>query len=130
MDVWHPFCSITGLYIGFAMSKCGCLAPPPPPPLLCVCSINSLYIGFVLVIGRFTRFTFIERVSDRIMFYELPDVDLVLQLCLNIFLVREMKDYRLEEELFSKLIFLYRSPKAMIHYTAHRHFTHVRPSGD
>lgn len=96
---------------------------------LCVtlyaCSITGLYIGFVLVIGRFTRFTFIHGVSDRIMFYELPDVDLILQLCLNIFLVREMKEYRLEEELFSKLIFLYRSPQTMIQYTRHRYFIPV-----
>ncbi|KAL8575932.1 hypothetical protein ACOMHN_027330 [Nucella lapillus] len=89
-------------------------------------SIVGLYIGFVFVISKFVRFTFIERVSDRIMFYELPDVDALLELCLNIYLVREMKDYRLEEELFGKLLFVYRSPETMIMFTRHRYLIPVK----
>ena len=46
--------------------------------------------------------------SNRIMFEELPCVDRILKLCLDIFMVRESGELLLEEELFAKLIFLYR----------------------
>lgn len=51
------------------------------------------------------------------MFEELPNVDGVLNLCLNLYLARECSEYRLEEELFSKLLYLYRSTEAMIKFT-------------
>lgn len=86
----------------------------------------GLYISIVWVAARVVRVTFIDLVSNKIMFYELPNVDLVLSLCLDIYLVREMKDYLLEEELFAKLIFLYRSPETMISYTRHRYLIPVQ----
>ena len=45
------------------------------------------------------------------MFYYL------LQLCLDIYLVREIGELNLEEDLFAKLIFLYRSPETLIKWT-------------
>ncbi|XP_076448756.1 piezo-type mechanosensitive ion channel component 1-like [Babylonia areolata] len=87
--------------------------------------IISLYIGFVLVISKFSRLTFADNVSFRIMFDEMPDVDQMLELCLNVYLVREMKDYRLEEELFAKLLFIYRSPETMVRFTRHRYLIQV-----
>lgn len=51
------------------------------------------------------------------MFEDLPYVDRVLQLCLDIYLVRESFEFTLEEDLFAKLIFLYRSPETMIKWT-------------
>ncbi len=53
----------------------------------------------------------------RIMFEQLPNVDKILKLLNSIYMVRENKKYLLEEKLFSKLIFLYRSPETMIKYT-------------
>lgn len=53
----------------------------------------------------------------RIMFEQLPDVDKILRLCRSVYMVRENKQYLLEEELYSKIIFLYRSPETMIKYT-------------
>lgn len=51
------------------------------------------------------------------MYQELPCVDNILNLCLDIYMVRESQDYRMEEYLFSKLIFLYRSPETLIKWT-------------
>ena len=80
------------------------------------CSIIGLYVSLVLVVGRFVRVFFSGR-SNTIMFEELPNVDSILHLCLNIYLVREYGDFYLEEQLFSKLLFVYRSTEVMIKYT-------------
>jgi hypothetical protein len=46
--------------------------------------------------------------------------DYLLQLCLDIYLVRESGELDLEEDLFAKLIFLYRSPETLIKWTRPR----------
>lgn len=48
---------------------------------------------------------------------DLPYVDRILQLCCDIYLAREQGDFNLEEDLYAKLIFLYRSPETMIRWT-------------
>ncbi|KAG7283178.1 hypothetical protein CRUP_000540 [Coryphaenoides rupestris] len=78
--------------------------------------IMGLYVSVVLVIGKFVR-GFFSEISHSIMFEELPCVDRILKLCTDIFLVRETGELELEEELYSKLIFLYRSPETMIKWT-------------
>lgn len=78
--------------------------------------IMGLYVSVVLVIGKFVR-GFFSEVSHSIMFEELPYVDRILKLCQDIFLVRETGELELEEELYAKLIFLYRSPETMIKWT-------------
>uniref|UniRef100_A0A8C5GET0 Piezo-type mechanosensitive ion channel component n=1 Tax=Gouania willdenowi TaxID=441366 RepID=A0A8C5GET0_GOUWI len=85
----------------------------------CSCSLYSivgLYMSVVLVIGKFVR-EFFNGISRSIMFEELPCVDRVLKLCTDIFVVRETGEMELEETLFEKLIFLYRSPETMIKMT-------------
>lgn len=78
--------------------------------------IIGLYISLVLVVGRFVRM-FVSGLAVKIMFEELPNVDNVLQLLLDIYLVRESKEFALEEDLFARLIFLYRSPATLIKWT-------------
>ncbi|XP_067904575.1 piezo-type mechanosensitive ion channel component 2-like [Heterodontus francisci] len=78
--------------------------------------IVGLYLSVVLVIGKFVR-EFFKGISRSIMFEELPNPDRILKLCTDIFLVREMGELELEEQLFAKLIFLYRSPETMIKWT-------------
>ncbi|XP_062282616.1 piezo-type mechanosensitive ion channel component 2 [Scomber scombrus] len=78
--------------------------------------IVGLYMSVVLVIGKFVR-EFFNGISRSIMFEELPCVDRVLKLCTDIFVVRETGEMELEETLFDKLIFLYRSPETMIKMT-------------
>uniref|UniRef100_A0AAV2LVJ1 Piezo non-specific cation channel R-Ras-binding domain-containing protein n=1 Tax=Knipowitschia caucasica TaxID=637954 RepID=A0AAV2LVJ1_KNICA len=78
--------------------------------------IVGLYMSVVLVVGKFVR-EFFNGISRSIMFEELPSVDRVLKLCTDIFVVRETGEMELEEVLFDKLIFLYRSPETMIKMT-------------
>ncbi|XP_696355.4 piezo-type mechanosensitive ion channel component 1 isoform X1 [Danio rerio] len=89
---------------------------PPSLGFLAGYGIMGLYVSVVLVIGKFVR-GFFSEISHSIMFEELPCADRILKLCMDIFLVRETGELELEEELYSKLIFLYRSPETMIKWT-------------
>jgi hypothetical protein len=79
----------------------------------------GLYISVVIVIGQFVRI-FFSGTSNRIMFEQLPNVERLYKLCLDIYMVRETMEFKLEEELFSKLIFVYRSPETLIKWTKHK----------
>ena len=76
-------------------------------------------MSLVLVVGRFVRI-FFSGLSSQIMFQELPNVDKVLKLCLDVYMVREVFELKLEEELFAKLLFLYRSPETLIKWSRHK----------
>uniref|UniRef100_A0A3B1IUW3 Piezo type mechanosensitive ion channel component 2 n=1 Tax=Astyanax mexicanus TaxID=7994 RepID=A0A3B1IUW3_ASTMX len=89
---------------------------PPSLGFLAGYGIMGLYASVVLVIGKFVR-EFFSGISHSIMFEELPCVDRILKLCTDIFLVRETGELELEEDLYAKLIFLYRSPETMIKWT-------------
>ena len=71
------------------------------------CRIIGLYIGLVFVIGQFVR-TLTSGSAYTIMFDELPNVDKIMKLCKDLYFVRENGELDLEEEIFAKLIFLYR----------------------
>jgi hypothetical protein len=51
------------------------------------------------------------------MFNELPSVKRLWRLLRDIDLVRERKELLIEEQLFAKLTFLYRSPETLIRFT-------------
>lgn len=76
----------------------------------------GVYTTLVLVIGRLIRGFFAET-CFKIMFEDMPNVDRVLQLCYDIYLVREACEFCLEEDLFAKLVFLFRSPETLIKWT-------------
>ncbi|KAF3857972.1 hypothetical protein F7725_011173 [Dissostichus mawsoni] len=73
-------------------------------------------LGFLAGYGYFVR-EFFSGISHTIMFEELPNVDRIHKLCTDIFLVRETGELDLEEDMYAKLIFLYRSPETMIKWT-------------
>ncbi|GFR91628.1 piezo-type mechanosensitive ion channel component [Elysia marginata] len=78
--------------------------------------IIGLYLSFVVIVGRVLRSSITNQYLT-IMFRELPDVNKILQLCLDLYLVREMKEFHLEEDLYAMLVFVYRSPDTMIKET-------------
>ena len=74
-----------------------------------------MYTTFVIVVARLLRT--ILQTSQTIMFNELPSVDRLWHLLCDIYLVREHNILRIEEQLFAKLLFLYRSPDTLIRFT-------------
>ncbi|XP_043336503.1 piezo-type mechanosensitive ion channel component 2-like [Cervus canadensis] len=81
--------------------------------------IVGLYVSVVMVAAKFIRDHFLG-IARSIMYDQLPDVDRVLGLCTDIFLARELGELQLEQELFARLTFLYRSPETMIKWTRQR----------
>ena len=78
--------------------------------------IVGLYITFVIVAASKIKAAF-SNYSEAIMFQELPNVDIIQKLVLEMYMCREMKHFELEEDLYSQLQYLYRSPASMIDST-------------
>lgn len=78
--------------------------------------IIGIYTTFVFLVSRWVR-GFNSESSFKVIYTRMPNVDRVLQLCLDIYLVRESREFELEEDLYAKLIFLYRSPETLIKWT-------------
>jgi len=83
---------------------------------LYTCRIIGLYVSVVLVIGKFMR-GYITQLPSQLLVDEIVNPDPLLQLCSDIFLVRESKDFILEEILVGKLFFIFRSPERIIKLT-------------
>ena len=73
------------------------------------CRIIGLYVSLVLVVGKFLRMWTEDR-AFRIMVEEMPDPDYIIDLCKDIYVSRESHEWRIEEELFAKLLYLFKSP--------------------
>ncbi|KAK5645923.1 hypothetical protein RI129_004387 [Pyrocoelia pectoralis] len=78
--------------------------------------IIGIYTTMVFVLGRLLRTVFFD-VCFKLMLNEFLYVDRMLQLCYDIYLVRDAREYVLEEDLFAKLLFLFRSPETLIKWT-------------
>ncbi|CAF1213486.1 unnamed protein product [Rotaria magnacalcarata] len=77
--------------------------------------IIGFYTTFVIVVARLLRT--ILQTSQTIMFNELPNVERFWHLLRDIYLVREHNILRIEEQIFAKIIFLFRSPETLIQFT-------------
>jgi len=75
--------------------------------------IIGLYLSLVLVVAKFLRMWTEDR-AYRIIYEELPNPDYIISLCKDVYVSRESQEWCLEEELFAKLIFLFRSPEMLL----------------
>ncbi|XP_065913837.1 piezo-type mechanosensitive ion channel component 1-like isoform X3 [Dysidea avara] len=78
--------------------------------------IIGLYLSVVLVIGRALR-SYVAGLPSRITFNEIPNPDSLLELCDDIFYVREDGNLQEEEILVGRLFFIFRSPTRLIQQT-------------
>jgi len=79
-------------------------------------SIIGFYVSVIFVIGRLLRLQTVGTLAS-IQFTAVPYVERIYRLCEDIYTVRESRKFDLEEILFSKLLFLYRSPDMMREFT-------------
>ena len=70
----------------------------------------------VFVVGSLIR-GFITALPSRLLVDEIWNPDPLLKLCSDIFLVRENKNFELEEILVGKLFFIFRSPERLVSLT-------------
>ncbi|KAI1733340.1 piezo non-specific cation channel, r-Ras-binding domain-containing protein [Ditylenchus destructor] len=89
------------------------------PAYLIQGGLVAMYAGFVLLIGKVIRGLVASGPLD-VIINEIPNPDYLLKICLDIYLVREYGDFTLEQDLFAKLIFLFRSPNTLIRWTRYR----------
>ena len=79
-------------------------------------SVLGLYATIVIAIGRFIRIIF-DKVSQRVMYEELPNTKQLFEICEGIFIAQQEGDLVKEKQLYDLLILLYRSPEALIKIT-------------
>ncbi|VIO86635.1 Uncharacterized protein BM_BM2127 [Brugia malayi] len=81
--------------------------------------IIAMYLAVVMLVGRMIR-GLVMNAGLEVMVSEIPNPDHLLKICLDIYLVREAKDFVLEQDLYGKLIFLFRSPENLIKWTRNK----------
>ena len=81
--------------------------------------ILGLYTAFVLLISSAIKKVFTGS-STKIIWSEIPDVTLLQTLTKEIYLCRETGNLELEEDLYSQLQYLYRSPETLICHTKYK----------
>lgn len=118
------WCSIEKFQFHLQTSHRSALSSPPPfsinfnlPGSSAKLTLIGVYAGLVYVLWltcfRQTLFSDIQL----IMYHEWPFADRVEKLCEEVYLVRELGELQLEEELFARLIFLHRSPETLVRLT-------------
>lgn len=75
--------------------------------------IIGLYTTVVVFFARLIR----SEPAGRVIYTEIPKVDRVYGLVMDIYMMRECGEFELEEKLFAKLLYLYRSPEMLIEWS-------------
>lgn len=84
--------------------------------LLYQVSIMGIYITYIFAFGRFLRY-WVLGMSQRIIYEDLPNCDILIQMCMDIFTARLDGELKLEETLYEELLEVYRNPTLMIRLT-------------
>ena len=79
-------------------------------------SVIGLYVTVVLAVGRFVRLSFSGQLG-RVEHTELHNVDDLVQYCEAVYIARYTGQYALEEELFRKLVKIFRTPDLLVKLT-------------
>lgn len=79
-----------------------------------------MYALYFLVLFRSIRFQVMYGLTDQIWMTDMPNVERIYRLVMDVYLVREMGYFAIEEDLFAKLIFVMRSRELAIKYTRFR----------
>lgn len=79
-------------------------------------SVVGLYATIVVAIGRFIRLIF-DRISQRVIYEEMNDIEQILDICEGIFIAQLEGDLVREKKLYDLLIRMYRSPETLIKIT-------------
>ena len=79
-------------------------------------SVIGLYATFVFAIGKFIRL-FFDRISQRVIYEEMPNTNDLMDLCESIYIARAEGDLHNEQRLYELLIRIYRSPEILIKLT-------------
>ena len=82
-------------------------------------SIIGLYVTVVFAIGRFVRLSFSGQL-ERVIYEQLHEVDLLVDYCEVVYIARYSVQYELEEELYRKLVKIFRTPELLIRLTRRR----------
>ena len=81
--------------------------------------IVGLYITFVLVVSTQLK-SALGAAAEKIWLNEIPDATHIQKIIKEMYMCREMKHFTLEEDLYSQLQYLYRSPETMIANTKYK----------
>lgn len=76
-------------------------------------SVIGIYLGVVYAVGRFLRLIF-QDASKRIIYEELPNTSLLLDLCNGIYIARIQRLLQTEYKLYHQLLHIYRSPELLL----------------
>ncbi|KAI6218637.1 Piezo-type mechanosensitive ion channel component 2 [Aphelenchoides fujianensis] len=83
-------------------------------------SILATYLAVVLLAARLIRAVVISD-PTAVIVTEMPNPDYLLRVCQDLYIAREARDFELEEDIFAKLIFLFRSPESLVKWTRLKH---------
>ena len=78
--------------------------------------LTGMYVVYVLAVGSFAR-TFTTNLVTQIPYNELPSTARLTALCEDIYAMRHVREFHLEERLFWILIRIYRSPAVLFEFT-------------
>ena len=79
-------------------------------------SIIGIYISIVSVAASFIRGQLFGT-TNTIMFDELPEVDALWHFLNDIYLLRTAYEFQIENDLFDRLIYIYRNPQVLLYWT-------------